>query len=208
MMRLLRNMISAVGGTLTLLFIDTISFCVALRLFISQSMTETPDKKLIVLGLVLAIVATFVTNRLLSSKKNMGFKDYTKDEGFDTDEESLGLSAESINFQAKEDYYVLDDEGTWEEEDIETLGDNREGEEVGDSDRDTVLSPEVLHKVKFGSTDDSKNDINNLLDNSETNIHKPHSRDFEDDFTVDIDFNSESIKGFEGGNQSLGSGED
>lgn len=197
MVRLLRNMVSTVGGTLALLFIDTISFCVALRLFISQSLAETPDKKLMILGLALAFVVILVTNRLLSSKKNLGLPDYAKDEGFDSDSEALGLSAESINFQVKEDYYALDDEDAWGEEEIETFGNSEEeSTDDGDTGGNTVLSSEVLHRVEFGSTDDSKNDINNLLDNSETNIKKPHSRGFEDDFHVDIDFNSESIRGF------------
>lgn len=196
MLRVLRTMLDTIGGTLALLLIDVISFCLALRLFITQSLSEAPNKKMMVAAAVLSIVATCVTNKLLSSKKPVHIANYAKDEGFD-DDETLGLSADSINFEAKDDSYYKEDFDSDEDYD-EDYDIGEEEEEVRYHVSNIDVHNQILDKVKSSDTSDCEGDVNHLLEGSSNNINKPHTRAFELDSDVSLDFDSgESLRGFE-----------
>jgi len=187
-------MFDTIGGTLTLLLIDVISFCLALRLFITQSLAEAPNKKLMVAAAVLSIVATCVTNKLLTSKRPIEMKDYAKDEGFDDD--AVGLSADSINFEAKDDSYYTDDFESDEDYDEDYDFEEDEEKEVRYHVSNTDIHNQILNRVESSDTSDCEGDINNLTKDGSEDYHKPHTMAFEDS-DVSLDFESgDSLKRF------------
>lgn len=74
------------SGTLTLILVDTLSFCVALRIFMNESLKVESNVKMMYIAVFLTIISLISTIKLMSGSKSPSLLyNYAKLEGFDDD---------------------------------------------------------------------------------------------------------------------------
>lgn len=70
---------SSIGGTLFLFLIGVLSLCGGLKLLMLQASGELSGNHITLLALVLVLVTTLITNKLLFGNKKEEIKDYSKE---------------------------------------------------------------------------------------------------------------------------------
>lgn len=87
MFNTVKTILGSIGGTLFLFLIGVLSLCGGLKLLMLQASGELSGNHITLLALLLVLVTTLITNKLLFGNKKEEIKDYSK-EVFE-DEENL-----------------------------------------------------------------------------------------------------------------------
>lgn len=79
MFNTVKTIINSIGGTLFLFLIGVLSLCGGLKLLMLQASGELSGNHITLLALVLVLVTTLITNKLLFGNKKEEIKDYSKE---------------------------------------------------------------------------------------------------------------------------------
>lgn len=89
MFNTIKTIMSSIGGTLFLFFIGVLSLCGGLKLLMLQASGELSGNHITLLALVLVLVTTLITNKLLFGNSKEVIKDYSKEIFEAEDEDNL-----------------------------------------------------------------------------------------------------------------------
>jgi hypothetical protein len=151
----IKSILSSIGGTLFLFFIGTLSFCIAMRIFIMQSLTGTKDTRLTYLALLLVILTTLITRKLISPNQKE-IHDYAKEEGFD--ENSRTRTDEDSDMELSEgeeltDLSLIDDEDENIEDEDEEEADSEYEMDEDDTDEENSSQSSFDVSLDFDDSD-------------------------------------------------------